>query len=656
MVYAPALSSLLAQLGIPAIFALASWIASATILQGQGAELEAKLDRVLHTSGLQSLKAWLDLKDFLSLLLATPAVQAAIAEGGGVAAQVLAAVDSWITGKVMSQIPPLTFPSFSSLQEADEYMAVWYELRTNYLIDVATYNQARAWYDSETNRLLTGAPAVAVPVAVPAEVPAVTPAVPAVTPVAPTVLLTPTINVTTPPITIPPTIVNVPPMAAPDVNVWPQVDLSGVATMIVPAIAALAGTFVGTLENNIGNISHKASLGRNACYGATASALIRNLAPIALSGLSVAAMSDEGAVGGFIKDMGQKWFETALEPGRFPSPATPETVMAAASQRLMEAMSFGLQAHMWGIVSESNFVTKHLGLGQVAGFLADLAGFSRVAQAVLGQVENAALAVPMRYYANREYRPWIPGLADLELMYAKKEIPYEAREGTLGLHQALALHGYSDEWAGVFREHLWNDPRLTEVIRIGQFFSPALVEGLRLPDAETAAWMRRANLSEAYITSSDWYFAWRAAKAGYDPRDVPILVETAKRATARREQTLFLDASTRLRRESYISSERLLELVMEAWEFSNPIEARIRATELQEEAYVKSATTSMVLAAMTHGLLSRQEARDQLTGLGMDPARAELRIVSATVGLLPRVSMEVAGAGGELEDYDLETL
>ena len=358
----------------------------------------------------------------------------------------------------------------------------------------------------------------------------------------------------------------------------------------------------------------------------------------------------------WVVDVSQAFYDTLLSWAQNLGLVTPDNAPTVAGKLVtVAAVTVGGLAAMT-LGGELMHPLKELGFGHVAAMIGDVVNYRLISAGIVAALVGAAISTPMRYYANNLLRPWIPMLPDLELMYAKKEIPFDAGEGGLGLKQALGYHGFSDDWINVFKEHLWNDPRLTEVIRIGQFFSPELVEGLRLPDAETAAWMRRANLNEDYINSSDWYFAWRAAKAGYDPRDVPILVETAKRATARREQTLFLDAATRLRRDGYITAERLLELVDKAWKMANPIDARMDATGLQVEAHVKSATTSMVLAAMTHGLLSRQEARDQLTGLGMDPARAELRIVSATVGLLPRVSIEVIGAGGVLEDYDLETL
>lgn len=441
---------------------------------------------------------------------------------------------------------------------------------------------------------------------------------------------------------------------APNVQVGNVVDTSSIASMLglLPMLGVQALSGISALGFN--NMGEGMRHGARKCDITTMLGFAKNLA----MGLAIPTF-------GFTLLQNNPWskqidsvvtqiIEPLIDPRFMAGEVSPDSAMVTAGARLVQAAEFGIGAHYLALAGELMNPEKQMGMGFLAAMLADFADFKRVANATIGTIESVTLSTPMRQYANRKYRPNIPGMGDLEEMYAKKEIPFSASSGTLGLKQALALWGYSDEWANVYKEHLWRDPRLGEIIRIGQFFNPLLVEKTRYADAATREWMVKAGVGAYAALEGDWYYAWRAAKGGYDPRDVPVLVETAKRATARREQTLFLDGVTRLARDGFITEVRSRELILKAWEFSNPIEARLSAIELQKEYKVLSDTRSVLLLSMVKGLITRDEAREQLTGLGLTGERVELEVLKATLGMIPGMRLEISRPEEVLEEAGME--
>ena len=660
--------------GLPA--PLAAALLTAAILVGVAPALAEAMGKVEISRGFARIRAWFDLRSELKSILANPFVQEVLTRQGAEAALVSQQVSSSIETSIASSVPALDFPRFSTLQEADAWLAGWVMFAREGLLEAEDMRVVNAYYAQELARL-------SVPAVIPASLPLIQAEVPGFGVVgvrvrvgvagAPPVAVAPApalqpIIVQLPPVTVAPPIVNVaapnvvvqaPPAAQVQVNA--PVDTAPIGLALTSALPLVGAAMASGVLSQGQRLGHLMQLGRNQCFGGTAGALMNLLLPVGLGVFSMRALNSEEGIGGFISTQARRWFEGALDPARFPAPSDPDQVMVAAAARLREAMTFGLQAHMWAILGESNFVLKNLGLPQVAGLMAEMAGFKRLADATMGEVEKAILSTPMRQLAFRTYRPNIPGLGDLEEMYAKKEIPFEAREGVLGLKQALALWGYSDAWAGVYKEHLWKDPRLGEIIRIGQFFNPSLVEATRLPSASTAAWMERAGIGQYATKEGDWYYAWRAAKGGYDPNDVPILVETARRAVTRREQTLFLDAVTRLARDGFIPMEQARELTREGWGVvagpfasGDPIEARARAIDLQSDYKLLSDTRAAIVMSMARGLVTRDEAREQLLKLGLDGQRVELEVLKATLGMLPGMRIAIERPEAILEEAGLE--
>lgn len=393
-------------------------------------------------------------------------------------------------------------------------------------------------------------------------------------------------------------------------------------------------------------------------WGETAWPTIEN----ALGGLRDWLMARLGDLGGRLL--------AAITQG---SPATPEQAMGRVNDVLaLGGIAVGSLGAM-SAAAELMHPLKQIGMGRLAAMLWDATGYQSVIGPIMSTLVTANITTPLRYNVNRQFRPWLPDrgdlmmamsrgrvdpddwwgmmayhgygdnlrpffenlahtvppIPDLGMMFAKKEIDAATFDRWMG------LHGIGPEYTEVYHRHIWMDPRLSEMVRIAQFYRPPAT-----PDPEASAWLQRAGITPD--DPADWWWWYKTAKAGYERVDIPILVAVAKIAVARREQTLYFDAARRLRRDGYISQERLLALVEDGWRPRPPIDFRADATDLDLEYDVKAEVSSTVLIAYTRRAISEAECLGFLTDLGMDLPRARLSILRSKLGLLPRGRLALA--------------
>lgn len=660
----------------PFLAAAATAIATSAVIQGYGLSLSDALGQAKIATGSERIFRLTEAAQALIAAVNTTMGRTAVAQAGYNPDMIIGAVQASIptaptevAPPAGAIAPPIPVPSFST---RDQLIGWWQGLVSSgqlaalsaeqYYAQAEAYNKALGLLAAQEAAAAALAPTAAAPTidlsglmtALTSGLGALTTQLGLTLSQGLAALAPPIVNVYPQPVVqpAPQVVVQTPPTPAPTVET--TVDTSGMAQLLLPTLATLGTSLTTALTAGAENLGHGMQLGQSRSFGTTASRLLANTLPAILSIFAIASLQDQAGLGKFVDERFSALIDSVLGTTTLGVSPEAQEVRARATGRLKQAVSYGLQAHLWAIGAESNFITKNLGLGQVAGFLADLAGFSRLAYATLGTVEQASLVAPMRYLAQREFRPMIPGVPELGEMYAKKEIGLTARDGHPGLTEALALQGLPQEWIDVYAEHLWRDPRLGEIIRIGQFFSPALVPGLRTAPSDIAAWMRRAGIPDNVIGSPEWYYWWRAAKGGYAPGDVQIIAETAKRATCRREQTLYLDAVTRLARDGFISLDQAKQDILHAWAMDDPITARLDAIAKQRQARDLSDARSVAVLGMAKGLVTRDEARGLLTGMGMDATRAELEVLKGVLGMIPGMRLVISRPEEVLEEAGLE--
>lgn len=269
---------------------------------------------------------------------------------------------------------------------------------------------------------------------------------------------------------------------------------------------------------------------------------------------------------------------------------------------------------------------KGMGLGQIAAIVWDASSFRLITGAILGALTWATIRQPLRYATNALLRPNLPDMRDITEMYAKKEITAPEFD------QAMAYMGIPDDWLGVYHRYIWRDPRLFEVVRIAEIASPDPV-----PPKEATEWLTRAGMTEGI--GPDWWYWMKFGKGAYDYLDIPILVNVAKMAVARREQTLYLTQIRRLARDGYIDATRTRTLLEAAWVPTPPIQFREAGIALEAEYEEKADLSTMLLMAFSRGLITEAECSQQLARLGMAGGIIATAIAREKLGLLARPAM-----------------
>jgi len=446
-------------------------------------------------------------------------------------------------------------------------------------------------------------------------------------------------------------------------------------------ISAAGGlTAAGTaLFQQMGNARHRGALG---CTGTTAATMLAGVAraalPLAIP--TVLLTTDTGRA--LIDKVGGQFFDLILTGADLPEPMTLGQAPEAASRLMVEKMALGSSAHLWAASMEAMAPMKNLGLHQLAAGLADLAGFERLGNFTLGSVEEHAVGRPMRQWAGRKYRTTLPSVQDIILGYAKREIPpgpipegsppraaySEPPEGAEDwtFYELMSRHGYADPFIRMMSHHVYRDPSFGHLIRLGQYYNPAIAPETKEPTPFVERWFKaRPWLFEQLGIDEEtwrknWWLWYKAANIGLEPADVRVVVATLQRAVLRREQTLFLDATTRLYRDGFIDKDQLRPLTEEAWgiipgpdgemTFSgDPIAARIRATELRTDYHVRAEIRDLTLRAVKVGVMTEDDARRTLRDAGMPAHRIDLEILRQKLGLLPGIRLTIPLAD-EAED------
>ncbi len=475
---------------IPAalITILAAWF----YLTGMAGQVGELLQQIQYGTAQLRSQALADFRAVLQPLFANPGVRASAAAQGlsitNVQAQVNTAIDSAIVSTLpaAAQIP---LPRFASLPE----LTTWWSRLSGDLaagrITSQQFDVVLAHVRAETLRLEGVAPApipspfpevapgptiVPAPIAIPRPVAVAPPiTVPAVTPIT-VVVPAPVVNVYPQPVVVPvPNIlVNVPPAAAAInnvvVNVPPMVIPAPVVNNLIdflPLVGAMATVGVGAVTSIIargGDLAHNMTAGRVKCQVTTGAGIFNNLiqaaAPLALS----VALDKFGPFRDFLTNIFTRLWDEVLDDPALNAPVLPEGTPALSKTFFIKALQAGQSAHLMAVAAESFSPLKYLGLGQMAAFLGDMAGFGKIGGAMMGAVETATLAKPMGYLINQRTRPVIPGLLELKSLAAEYAmVPRSQLESYLrpggdltGLeslnraefHKWGAYSGYSEEW------------------------------------------------------------------------------------------------------------------------------------------------------------------------------------------------------------------
>jgi len=388
-------------------------------------------------------------------------------------------------------------------------------------------------------------------------------------------------------------------------------DMSGIAAFLGTSALAIpqAMSLVHSLADRIGIKHHER---RAACIPGTGRALLANLLtgalPMALPMMYKLWPEFRGLIDPLIS---QAW-EFAFQPLLIEAPITPDKAFTVGNTLFANAMIMGVGAHLASQLAESRQSLKYMGLPYLAAFMADMAGFSRIAAGTLGVLITIGLNTPMRYWVNEKLRPWLPDTRDAQFMRAKKEITFDKFKEIMG------YHGYGDDWIETWERYLWMDPRLFEIVRLSEIVRPPPE-----PPPAAADWLRMAGLEEGI--GPDWWYWMKYGKAGYDYIDVPVLVRATKWLTMRREQTMYLMQVRRLYREGMLDDDEARKVLRGAELADDVIEFRLKAMRMEREYYRRHALAGALKAAFRRGRIDE---------------RALINMLIVVAGIMPTAAME----------------
>ena len=364
-------------------------------------------------------------------------------------------------------------------------------------------------------------------------------------------------------------------------------------------IGSLAGSLTSALRNTANARGHAAQAGRFESSGTWVNSLMQYMGgalPLLIGG---GGLLFQSALGPTIRSYASEAFSNLADiPG-----ATAENIEANATEnaaaRFAQALDLGTKAQILSYSLEALGSVKYMGFNQIAGLIGEFAGFGRIAGGVMGTIENAAIYQPLRWKANRQYRPTLPGEGTVSTLFAKRLIDAE-RHGDF-----LARAGVPEE--------------IIQLLQVDAY--------RELSSGEVANILRIQDMTDEEITH-------RVEFNRYAPDDVATGVLVTRMAALRREQLLRFTTVLRAYRQGFYGDARARAEIESARTPAPFVEYRLAVMSLAREVDNLEDVREMVLATLRKEVISPSEASTQLVALGMDGERVRIDMLRARIGLL----------------------
>jgi hypothetical protein len=272
-------------------------------------------------------------------------------------------------------------------------------------------------------------------------------------------------------------------------------------------------------------------------------------------------------------------------------PVDYEHVGAAAAGALATAMGMGFAAHGVATAVDLLHPIKRTGVGTLAAFLADMAGFAAIARETWYEDLKNFLGTPYHHYSLRYFRPTLPDAMTLQMMAVKPDILMD------DFRRGMEYWGFSNSWIDAIQRTMYKEPRYFELSML----------------------MEDASASPAWL-----YKKFR--RQGYTGEDSEIAVGGMMSKVLRPYLAEYRYALTNLRTEGYISEDQFDNLL-------EPLMLRSEARALLIKAarfrYVKDFTNdsvSMFTEMFSKDLIDGDDFRISLSALGIEETKRELII------------------------------
>lgn len=287
------------------------------------------------------------------------------------------------------------------------------------------------------------------------------------------------------------------------------------------------------------------------------------------------------------------------------APAQIDAPTEAATEAILMGNRFGLAAHGLAAAVEMVSPLKYLGMGQVAAYLVDLAGFKPIAQAVAGAMVGGAITRPMRWWGNAVFQPEIPGVGDLERLVQKRVIDEQTYIGY------LAYHGFPREIADYFAQTVYRDFSIRDI----------------------ALAMEDTTIDPSWLEP-------RIMRIGYDDDDAAQITKSLIQRGAKTARFRVMSAAYSAVSSGSISIDDYRTILQGLDLRQTTIDYEVQAATIaSHNDYIKD-SIAVYRKQYVNGVIDDGSFRVALAALGLPSERIELVAADAWAQIAPRIARE----------------
>lgn len=302
--------------------------------------------------------------------------------------------------------------------------------------------------------------------------------------------------------------------------------------------------------------------------------------------------------------------------------STIEGADARAARAVEIAFGAGFGAHGISVLLELLHPLKNMGFGQLAGLVAEAAGFGPIADALWISLIRPAIRRPLDSLYNQQFPTEEPGIIDV-LGFARRH-EYDGTEGIgalqipQGFVDAMSRHGYSQANIESFYSHVFQVPRLYDVIRLAD----VLLEPGPPPDAIVQQLIREGTNPSDPL----WFTDFQLRQAGYASWTVDLykqaIVHRADQSD-RERQLRELEAQLR---EGYTTEDAYRAVAQGYGVRASTIDFNVSTAKLTRAATYWGGLEDQWNSAFQKNQISEDELRTNLAVFIVDPVELDMKV------------------------------
>jgi len=398
----------------------------------------------------------------------------------------------------------------------------------------------------------------------------------------------------------------------------------GLKNLAMPLTVAGMMAAQMVMSRTLSRQQHQQGLG---CMATTGGMLASNVLGAALPlGLAAGVMFNP-QLQGYAKVFANNALNLLYRPMEDMAPITPDKAPGVGVNLLLQAVAMGAAAHLVSVSAEAVAPLKHMGLGYLSAFLADMAGFSRIAGAFQGSMIQWGLAQPMRYWALSKFRPMILEPRDFSQLMSRRAFTEPETLRVEGLAEAVAgLPGGGGE--------------ATEHAMIGYMGYPDNYYALFQELANTPLrYFPLAGIARSGFFDKAW-FEEALARSGYSKPAKEQLLKMYEWQVLEATQGTMSGAVTTPYRYGYINDDELKEHLANLGYHAKQIEPILYAVKLDRSREQAKDLESLYIDQFKKGLIDEGDLKVALATIIVDPSTLQITLQRAVTAVTPKVAKE----------------